>query len=353
MTTCLGYCAHDVNAELKPWRFERRALRDDDVAISIAYCGVCHSDLHYLHNDWNNTKFPCVPGHEIVGHVTAVGAGVTRYKVGDRVAVGCLVDSCGGCSACEAGEESYCQQGPTLTYNGRDRHSGEPTYGGYSQHIVVRDKFVLRIPEALDMRYAGPLLCAGITVWAPLAERFVGSGSRVAIVGLGGLGHLGVKLAAALGAEVTVITTSPGKADAARALGAHHVLLSKDADAMKAAANQFDLILDTIPTRHNLNPYLMLLGRHGKIALVGALEPLEPIHGALLAVNNRSVGGSLMGGLDQTQKLLDFCAAHGVLPECEIIRMQDINAALVRLEKNDVKYRFVIDMASLKEARLD
>ncbi len=350
MTTCLGYGALEAHAQLKPLSFERRALRDDDVAIEIDYCGVCHSDMHYVHNDWNNTRFPCVPGHEIVGQVTAVGPAVTHYKVGDRVAVGCLVDSCQHCAACEAHEEPHCSNGMTATYNGLDRISGQVNYGGYSQHIVVREQFVLRMPDALDPRFAGPLLCAGITVWTPLREYGAGAGTRLAVVGLGGLGHMAVKLGVALGAEVTVITTSPGKADDARALGAHHVLLSTDAQAMKEAASRFDLILDTIPRKHNVNPYLMLLGRHGRLVLVGALEPLEPIHGALLAINNRSIAGSLIGGLAQTQELLDFCAEHQVLPQCEMIDIQDINTAFERMERNDVKYRFVIEMASLKGA---
>lgn len=349
MSQCLSYAASAARAPLAPLRIDRRELRADDVAIEIAYCGVCHTDLHYAHNDWNNTLFPCVPGHEIVGLVSAVGPAVSRYKVGDRVAVGCLVDSCQHCAACEANEEPHCELGATPTYNGRDRQSSEVTLGGYSQSIVVSERFVLRVPEALDMRFTGPLLCAGITVWTPLREHGVGQGSRVAVLGLGGLGHLAVKLAVALGAEVTVITSSPGKADDARALGAHDVLLSSDAQAMKAAANRFDFILDTIPRQHNLNPYLMLLGRHGKLVLVGALEPLEPIHGALLARNNRSISGSLVGGLAQTQELLDFCAEHEVLPQCELIAMEDINAAFERMERNDVKYRFVIDMASLRD----
>lgn len=349
MTTCIGYAAHEAHAELGPLSFERRTLRDDDVAIEIAYCGVCHSDMHYVNNDWSSTRFPCVPGHEIVGQVTAVGPAVTRYKLGDQVAVGCMVDSCQHCEACEQHEEPHCENGVTPTYNGVDRVSGDVTYGGYSQHIVVRERFVLRVPDALDPRFTGPLLCAGITVWTPMREHGVRRGTRLAVVGLGGLGHMAVKLAVALGAEVTVITTSPGKIEDAKALGAHHVLLSTDPQAMKLAASSFDTILDTIPRKHNVNPYLMLLGRHGKLVLVGALEPLDPIHGALLAINNRSIAGSLIGGLTQTQELLDFCAEHQVLPSCEMIRMQDINTAFERMERNDVKYRFVIDMASLKD----
>lgn len=349
MTSCTAFGVCEAHAELTPMRIERRELRPDDVAIAIAYCGICHSDAHYLHNDWGSSRYPLVPGHEIVGLVTAVGSGVTRYKAGDRAAVGCLVDSCQHCAPCEEGEEQNCTSGPTPTYNGKDRQTGETTYGGYSENIVVREKFVLRVPQALDLRFAGPLLCAGITVWTPLRRYGVGKGTRVAVVGLGGLGHMAVKLAAALGAQVTVITTSPAKADDARALGAQHVLLSTDPQAMKAAANGFDFILDTIPTRHNVNPYLMLLGRNGVLALVGAIEPLEPIHGALLMINNRSIAGSLMGGLAATQELLDFCAERQIVPNCEMVDVRDINTAFKRMQSNDVKYRFVIDMASMKD----
>ena len=353
MSTCHGFGAHEAHAHLTPMHFERRALRADDVAIDIAYCGVCHSDAHQVDNDWNNTVFPCVPGHEIVGHVTATGSDVTRFKVGDRVAVGCLVDSCQHCAPCESGEEQHCVEGPTPTYNGRDRTTGEITYGGYSQHIVVRENFVLRMPDALDARRAAPLLCAGVTVWMPMSKSGVGPGSKVAVVGLGGLGHLAVKLAAALGAEVTVITSSPGKVDDARTLGANHVLLSNDSKAMGAAANAFDFILDTIPMRHNVNPYLMLLARNGKLVVVGAIDLLEPVHGALLMRNNRSLAGSLIGGIEATQELLDFCAERNVLPDCEMIDIREIDTAFARMRANDVKYRFVIDMASLKDVSVD
>ncbi|RJG26435.1 NAD(P)-dependent alcohol dehydrogenase [Massilia cavernae] len=350
MTICTAYGACEAHADLTPLHIQRRTLRPDDVAIAIAYCGVCHSDAHQVHNDWGNTAYPCVPGHEIVGHVTAVGPDVTKYKLGDRVAVGCLVDSCQHCAPCDEGEEQNCLKGATATYNGKDRHTGENTLGGYSESIVVREKFVLRVPAALDPRCTGPLLCAGITVWMPMRKHGVREGSKVAIVGLGGLGHMGVKLAVALGAEVTVITTSPGKANDARALGAHHVLLSTDPKAMMASANAFDFILDTIPTKHNVNPYLMLLGRNGVLVLIGAIEPLEPIHGGLLMRNNRSIAGSLIGGIQDTQELLDFCAEHNVLPNCEMVDIRDINTAFKRMQANDVKYRFVIDMASLREA---
>ncbi|WP_248324264.1 MULTISPECIES: NAD(P)-dependent alcohol dehydrogenase [unclassified Caballeronia] len=350
MTSCTAFGVPEAHADFTPLSIERRELRPDDVAIAIAYCGICHTDAHYVHNDWGSSRYPLVPGHEIVGHVTAVGSDVRQYKVGDRVAVGCLVDSCQHCAPCSEGEEQSCAHGPTLTYNGRDRHTGEDTYGGYSEHIVVREKFVLRVPEALDLRFAGPLLCAGITVWTPLRKHGVGPGSKVAVAGLGGLGHLAVKLAVALGAEVTVITTSPGKMSDAHALGAQHVLVAKDAEAMKAAASRFDLVLDTIPKQHDVNPYLMLLGRNGVLALVGALEPLAPIHGALLMINNRSIAGSLMGGLAATQQLLDFCAEHQVVPDCEMVSVGEINTAFRRMLANDVKYRFVIDMASMKDA---
>ena len=348
MTKAIGYGVTSATSPLAPINFERRALRPDDVAIDIAYCGVCHSDAHQAHNDWGNTVYPCVPGHEIVGHVTAVGSSVSKFKVGDTVAVGCLVDSCMECAACNDGYEQGCEKGPTATYNGKDRHTGEITYGGYSNHIVVRDHFVCRVPEKLDIRYAAPLLCAGITCWTPLRQWNVGKGTKVGVVGLGGLGHMGVKLAAALGAEVTMITTTASKGEDARKLGAQHVLLSTDQKAMAAAMNRFDFILNTIPVKHNANPYLMLLGRKGVMVIVGALEPLEPIHGGLLMRNTRAVAGSAIGGLPDTQELLDFCAEHNILPECEMISMQDINKAYERMEHNDVKYRFVIDMASLK-----
>lgn len=347
MTHCLGFAAHSADSALTPFRFERRELRADDVAINIAYCGVCHSDAHQVHNDWNNTVYPIVPGHEIIGEVTAVGSQVTRFKVGDRVAVGCQVDSCLQCAPCAEHQQQLCSHGPTPTYNGKDRLSGDITYGGYAEHIVVREPFVLRMPANLDPRYAAPLLCAGITVWNPMRRYQVGKGSKIAVVGLGGLGHMAVKLAAALGAEVTVITTSASKVDDALALGAHHVLLSSDSPAMASAANQFSFIIDTIPRRHDVNPYLMLLGRNGVLVLVGAIEPLEPIHGGLLIRNNRSLVGSLIGGIQAIQELLEFCAEHQVLPSCEMIAIKDINTAFERLQRNDVKYRFVIDMNTL------
>jgi alcohol dehydrogenase (NADP+) len=348
MTKAIGYAVAGPDAPLAPISFERRELRPDDVAIAIDYCGICHSDAHMAHNDWGNTAYPCVPGHEIIGHVTAIGSAVTRHKVGDAVAVGCMVDSCMACNPCMEGDEHQCVKGLTGTYNSKDRQTGAPNYGGYSDHIVVRDHFVCKVPAKLDIRRAAPLLCAGITCWSPLRQWNVGKGTKVAVVGLGGLGHMGVKLAAALGAEVTMITTSPGKGEDARKLGASHVLLSTDTKAMATAAGSFDFILNTIPVRHNVNPYVALLGRKGVMVIVGAIEPLEPIHGGLLVNNNRIVAGSMIGGIPETQELLEFCAEHGILPECESIGVQALNEAWARMQKNDVKYRFVIDMTTLR-----
>jgi uncharacterized zinc-type alcohol dehydrogenase-like protein len=348
MSKAIGYAVANATAPLAPIAFERRDLRPDDVAIAIAYCGICHSDAHVAHSDWGGTTYPCVPGHEIVGHVTAVGSAVTRHKVGDAVAVGCMVDSCMQCTPCTEGDEHQCEKGLTGTYNGKDRLTGAITYGGYSDHIVVRDHFVCKVPAKLDIQRAAPLLCAGITCWSPLRRWNVGKGMKVAVVGLGGLGHMGVKLAAALGAEVTMVTTSPSKGEDARKLGAAHVLLSTDPQAMAAATKRFDFILNTIPVKHDLNPYLMLLGRKGVMVMVGAIEPLAPMHGGLLINNNRVVAGSMIGGIPETQELLDFCAEHDILPECETIGVQELNEAWARMLKNDVKYRFVIDMATLK-----
>ena len=348
MSRAIGYAAQDADAPMAPFHFERRDLRSDDVAMDVLYCGVCHSDLHQVQNDWNNTVYPCLPGHEIVGRVTAVGSEVTRFKAGDMVAVGCMVDSCMKCEPCCAGQEQYCAHVPTMTYNGKDRRDGSITYGGYSDHIVVRDFFVLKLPEGLDPERAGPLLCAGITTWSPLRKWKIGPGSRVAVAGLGGLGHMGVKLAVGLGADVTVVTTSPSKEKDALALGAHRVLISKDRPAMKQAARTFDIVLDTIPVAHDVQPYMHLLKVGGAHVIVGAIEPLPSVHGMLLVGWQRSLAGSMIGGIAETQELLDFCAAKNILPDTETIAIQDINHAYERMERSDVKYRFVIDMASLK-----
>ncbi len=350
MFQCTGFAAADAATPMAPFSFTRRDLRPRDVAIDIAFCGVCHSDLHYVRNDWGRTVYPCVPGHEIVGWVSAVGVEVSRFKAGDLAAVGCLVDSCRDCSSCRAGLEQYCNTRMVTTYNGKDRETGEPTLGGYSDRIVVTEDFVLRVPEGLDLARVAPLLCAGITTYSPLRHWKVGPGQMVGIVGLGGLGHMGVKLAAAMGAEVTMITTSPEKERDAAALGAHKFLLSTDADAMAKHAEYFDFVLNTIPVSHDVAPYMALVKLDGAQVLVGALDPLKPFPGSALAYRRKTLAGSIIGGLPETQELLDFCAARGVLADCETIPMGEIEGAYARLAKGDVKYRFVIDMASLKGA---
>jgi alcohol dehydrogenase (NADP+) len=298
-------------------------------------------------NDWGSTHYPLVPGHEIVGTVRAIGSSVSKFAVGDCVAVGCLVDSCLECGACHDDQEMFCHKGATGTYNGKDRLDGSPTYGGYAATIVVREEFVLRVPKALDVTRVAPLLCAGITSYSPLKNWNVGQGSRVGVIGLGGLGHMGVKLAKALGAEVTVITTSALKGADAKMLGADHVLLSTDAEAMKLARRGFDFLLDTIPVAHDVSPYLLLLDRNGTLCLVGAIDQMPSFHTGLLLGGQKAVAGSAIGGIAETQEMLDFCALNNILPECEMIRMDEINTAFTRLEKADVKYRFVIDMATL------
>ena len=349
-TPCHGYGTHDSGTPLAPFSFTRRALRPNDVRIEIRYCGVCHTDLHLARNDWRSTVYPIVPGHEIVGQVTATGSAVTRYGVGDWVAVGCLVDSCKQCGECTEGREQYCQKGSTPTYNGKDRETGENTYGGYSSHVVVREDFVLRIPAGLDPARAAPLLCAGITTYSPLRHWRVGPGARVAVAGLGGLGHLGVRLANAMGAEVTVVTRSAGKAEEAHFLGAQHVLISSDADAMKRATGTFDFVLDTIQVVHEVDPYLRLLRPHGAMVLVGTIDAIPSFHSRLLLGGRKTLSASLFGGIAETQELLDFCAAKGVTADCEITPIQAINQAFERMERGDVRYRFVIDMESLRRA---
>jgi uncharacterized zinc-type alcohol dehydrogenase-like protein len=326
---------------------ERRGLRPDDVAIRITYAGICHSDLHQCRNDWHNSVYPVVPGHEIIGEVTAVGPQVTKYNVGDTVAVGTIVDADLTCRECVAGWEQFCLSGSTFTYNGVDKVDGSITKGGYSEHIVVREHFVFAVPDGLDPARAAPLLCAGITTWSPLRQYpdHVGPDREVAVAGLGGLGHLGVKFAAALGARVTMITTSPEKAADARALGAHDVIISRDPEQMAAAANRFHFILDTIPVAHDVQPYLTLLRRGGRMVIVGAIEPLPSIHGGLLIMGNKALGGSGVGGVPETREMLEFCAEHDIHPDIETIGMSAVNTAYERLLKNDVRYRFVIDMS--------
>jgi len=346
----LGYAAKSSKAALAPYRFERREPRPDDVLIEILYCGVCHSDLHTARNDWGWSSYPIVPGHEIVGRVKAVGPSVTRFAVGDAVAVGCLVDSCRHCAPCQHGEEQYCENHATYTYGGRDRHDGTTTQGGYSELIVVSDEFVLKVPGTLDLAGAAPLLCAGITTWSPLRHWKAGKGTKVAVVGLGGLGHMALKLAHALGAEVTLFTRTPGKEDDARRLGAHHVVVSSDSDQMAKVANRFDLIIDTVPYVHDINPYVATLACSGTLVLVGYLGALDPfLNTTGMVLGRKSVAGSLIGGIRETQEMLDFCGQHGIVSDIEIIKMQEINEAYERMLKSDVKYRFVIDMASLKD----
>ena len=350
MTTTQGYAAQSADAPVAPWEFTRRDPRPDDVSIDILYCGVCHTDIHFSRNDWGYTSYPLVPGHEIIGRVSAVGPSVTNFNIGDAVGVGVLVDSCRECSACLAGLEVYCEKYPTSTYGANDRHDGSPTYGGYSSKIIVSDHFVLHIPDALDPKTAGPLLCAGITTYSPLKHwnDRAGPQSRRRRA-WAGLGHLGLKFAKALGAEVTLFTRSAGKEEEARRLGASHVVLSTDPAQMAAAANSFDFILDTVPSAHDLNPYMAALKLNGTLILVGQLDAIEPaLLGLSLIGGRRSVAGSGAGGIAETQEMLELCAERGVTCDVEMINIQDINAAFERVLKSDVRYRFVIDMASLK-----
>ncbi len=349
MLNVLGYATHSPTDALAPFHFERREPRANDVVIEILYCGVCHSDLHTARNDWQNTTYPVVPGHEIIGRVVSVGPDVTRFKAGDKVGVGCMVDSCQHCEACDQGLEQYCAAFPILTYNAVDPHDQLPTFGGYSQKIVVSDKFVLKVPDGLDLAGAAPLLCAGITTWSPLRHWKVGKNSQVAVVGLGGLGHMALKLAKGLQAEVTLFTRSPGKEQDARRLGADHIVLSTDNAQMEAVKSRFDLIIDTVPYVHDLNPYLPTLALNGTLVLVGYLGDLDPMLNTIpLIMGRKSVAGSLIGGIAETQEMLDFCGQHGITSDIEVIKIQTINEAYERMLKSDVKYRFVIEMASLK-----
>jgi alcohol dehydrogenase (NADP+) len=345
----LGYAAPSAKAELAPYQFERRDIRSDDVVIEILYCGICHSDVHHVNNDWGGTTYPIVPGHEIIGRIVNVGSDVTRFKPGDPVGVGCMVDSCQHCAACQQGLEQYCEEGPTLTFDNLDRHDQRRTFGGYSEKIIVREKFVLRIPEGLDLKGAGPLLCAGITSWSPLRHWRVREGTNVGVVGLGGLGHMMLKLAKALGANVTLFSRSPGKEQDAHLLGADNVVISTDVNQMAAVNNKFDLIIDTVPYAHDINPYMPSLAINGTLVIVGFLGDLEPtLNTVPLIMGRKSVAGSVIGGIAETQELLDFCGEHGITADVEVIKIQDVNKAYKRMLKSDVKYRFVIDMASLK-----
>ena len=344
-----GYSARDAQSPLAPFDFERRDPGPRDVQIEILYCGICHSDLHQSRNDWSNSLYPMVPGHEIVGRVVSVGAQVRKLKAGDFAGVGCMVDSCRQCSACEENLEQYCEMGATWTYNAKERGSERLTFGGYSEQIVVDEHFVVNIPAGLDLKGAAPLLCAGITTYSPLRHWNVGVGQKVGVIGLGGLGHMGVKFAKALGARVVMITTSPEKGKDARRLGADEVLLSRDPAMMAQHARSFDFLLNTIPVGHDVNPYLALLKRDKTMVLVGVLTELEPpVRGASVIFGRRNLTGSGIGGMAETQEMIDFCAQHGIVSDIEIVPIQAVNEAYDRLVKNDVKYRFVIDMGSLK-----
>ena len=349
MSNVRAYAAQSPASGVAPFAIERRAPRSDDVVIEIDYCGICHTDIHFAHNDWGMTHYPVVPGHEIVGRVTAVGNAVRTFKPGDRVGIGCLVDSCRACSSCSDGLEQYCEKGWVGTYNGEDLHDGTRTYGGYSERIVASERFVLRIPDALDPAAAAPLLCAGITTYSPLKHFGVGPGHRVGVVGMGGLGHMGVKFARALGAEVTLFTRSASKVEEGRKQGAHHVVISTDSAQMDAVVGTFDFILDTVPVTHDLNPYLAALKRDGTCIVVGMVEPLvPPLNTQGLIFGRRRLAGSLIGGLPETQEMLDFCAEHGIVCDIEMLDIRNINEAYERMQRSDVRYRFVIDMATLR-----
>ena len=346
-----AYTATSPTSQMSPFTLKRRAPGPQDVQIDILFCGVCHSDLHQVRNEWHEvmpTVYPCVPGHEIVGRVVAVGSAVKKFKEGDIAAVGCLVDSCRVCPSCRAGEEQYCETGFTLTYNFEDKILGGVTYGGYSDSIVVDQAYVLRVPDGLDPAGAAPLLCAGITTYSPMRHWKVGKGQKVGVVGLGGLGHMAVKFAHALGAHTVLFTTSPGKAADARRLGADDVVVSKDQAEMAKHVGSFNFILDAVSADHDLNAYLQLLKRDGTMTLVGAPSKPAPIAAFNLLFGRRSLAGSAIGGLRETQEMLNFCAEHGIVSDIEMIPIQQIDQAYERLLKSDVKYRFVIDMASLK-----
>ncbi len=344
-----AFAGFSPDTPLAPHTITRRAPGPTDVAIDIVYCGVCHSDLHFVKGDWGPIPYPAIPGHEIVGHVTAVGSDVKNFKVGDTVGVGCIVDSCRTCPSCQEGLENYCTTGMTGTYMGVDKHTGGPTYGGYTTDITVDQDFVLRVPANLDLAGVAPLLCAGITTYSPLRHWKVGPGSKVGVVGLGGLGHMAVKLAAAMGADVTMFTTSPSKAADATKLGAHHVVISTDADAMAGTAGQFDVILNTVAAAHNLDPFIAALKRDGTMVLLGVPPaPHDSPNVMPMIFGRKSIAGSLIGGITETQEMLDFCGTHNITADIELIPMQEINTAYERMLKSDVKYRFVVEMASIK-----
>ena len=348
-TQVKAFGTESIDADLKELKIKRREVLAKDIEIDILFCGVCHSDLHTARNDWGGTQYPVVPGHEIVGRVTKVGSEVTKLKVGDLAGVGCLVDSCSTCDSCKKDLEQYCLTGFTGTYNGSDKHLGGYTFGGYSEKIVVDEHFVLKVPANLDLAAVAPLLCAGVTTWSPLKHWNVGKDSKVAVVGLGGLGHMAIKLAKGLGAHVSLFSRTSGKEKDAFSLGADAVIISTDKDQMASVNGKFDLIIDTVPSVHDINPYVATLSLNGTLVIVGYLGGLEPFLNTVpMILGRKSVAGSLIGGIAETQEMLDFCGEHNIVSEIEIIKMQDINHAYERMLKSDVRYRFVIDMASLK-----
>lgn len=337
------------DADLKELNIARREVQPRDVEIDTLYCGVCHSDLHTARNDWGGTKYPAVPGHEIVGRITKIGSEVTKFKVGDLAGVGCLVDSCRTCDSCQKDLEQYCLNGNTGTYNSKDQYLEQQTYGGYSEKVVVDQDFVLRIPENLDLKAVAPLLCAGITTYSPLRHWNVGPDSKVAVVGLGGLGHMAIKIAKGMGAHVSLFSRTPSKEQEAKAMGADEMIISTDESQMKNAKGKFDLIIDTVPYDHDINPYILTLGVSGTLVLVGYLGEMEDMLKTVpMILGRRSVAGSVIGGIKETQEMLDFCGQKNILPEIEMINIQDINNAYERMLRSDVRYRFVIDMQSLK-----
>jgi len=348
MLICTGFGAQNATAPLGPMRFDRRDVGPDDIEIDILFCGVCHSDLHYSRDEWHITVFPAVPGHEIVGRVKSTGPNVTKFKQGDMVGVGCIVDSCRTCASCKSGLEQYCESGMTGTYGGTEPVIGGPTFGGYSNRIVVDQNYVLRIPQGMDPASSAPLLCAGITLYSPLRHWGAGPGKQVGIIGLGGLGHMGVKLAHAMGAHTVLFTTSAGKVADGKRLGADEVVLSKDAGQMAAHANSLDLIIDTVSANHDLMPYFALLKRDATMVQIGAPEHPMPIAVMPLLFKRISFAGSLVGGIAETQEMLDFCAEKHIAADVEIIPIQQINEAYARMLRSDVKYRFSIDMSSLE-----
>ncbi len=338
-----GYATHNAKTPLAPFEFKRRDVEKDDVQIEISHCGICHSDIHTARDEWGGTVYPCVPGHEIIGNVISVGPSVTKFKVGQKVGVGCLVDSCGTCSSCNEGLENYCEKGFTLTYNSPVQDVEKVTYGGYSTHIVVKEKFVLNVPESLDSAGAAPLLCAGITTYSPLRHVGVSKGDKVAVLGLGGLGHMGVKLAASFGAEVTVLSRSPHKAQDAKRLGAANFVLTNNEKDVQKHLNHFDVILDTVSAKHDLAQAISLLRREGTLIMVGASDQPLALEVFPLIFGRRNLMGSLIGGLPQTQEMLNHCAKHNITSDIELIRPDQINDAYEKTVAGQVKYRFVID----------